>query len=189
MPSLRERLLVVILALIGALAWWLQQEPEKAPTDSRDALRRPDYTVYGVTATTMEETGRPDRRLIAEQLRHYPDDDSSELDRPVLTIFAETAPPWVIRSDTGWISAEGDEIILQGRVFIDREPGVSTRPVHLKTWDLHVHPEEEYAQTREPVEAISNADWLTSMGGAEVWFGDQAHINLIGRINARMRID
>jgi lipopolysaccharide export system protein LptC len=137
----------------------------------------------------MDETGRRHRKLTTPHLRHYPDDDSSELDRPVLTVFKEGAPPWVIRSETGWISDDGDEIILQGRVFIDREAGEGTRPVHIKTRELRVRPEEEYAQTDELVEITSDADWLTSMNGARVWFGETSKIDFVGRVHALLDVD
>ena len=189
MPSPRERLLALILLLVGVVAWWVGSEEETAFEIKEGGARRPDYTVDGLTATMMDETGRPHRRLTAPQLRHYPDDESTELERPVLTVFKKETPPWVIRSETGWISADGDEIILQGEVLIDREAGGSTRPVHIKTRELHVHADEEYAETDQLVEITSNADWVTSMGGAQVWFRDQSHINFIGRVHALLDID
>lgn len=189
MPSPRERILALMLFLVGALAWWFLSEEDTAPEIEQTGARRPDYEVDGLTATMMDETGRPHRKLTTPQLRHYPDDQSTELDQPVLTVFNEETPPWVIRSETGWISADGDEIILRGRVFIDREPSRNTRPVHLKTWELLVKPQEEYAQTDQLVEVTSEADWLTSMGGARVWFGEKSHINFIGRVHALLDVE
>jgi len=137
----------------------------------------------------MDTTGAPHRRLSAPELRHYADDDSSELERPVLTVFNPSAPPWVIRSETGWVSADGEEVQMRGEVFIDRESAPTARPLHLQTRDLLVRPRQDYAETQQPVRAASGADWLTSEAGGQVWFGDSLLIKLAGRARALYFVD
>lgn len=181
MLSLRQRTLAVILVAAGGLAWWQQQGKEPAAVTQTPDEHRPDYTVENFSATLMDESGAPQRRMLAREMRHYPNDDSSELDRPVLTLFDEDGPPWLIRSETGWVSADGDEVHLHGEVFIDRESSPTTRPVHLKTRELRVKPREEYAETDEQVRITSEADWLTAMTGMQVWFGKAIKVKLYGR--------
>jgi lipopolysaccharide export system protein LptC len=137
----------------------------------------------------MDESGHLHRRLTATQLRHYANHGGSDLDDPTLMIFTEAGPPWVVRSEAGWISEEGDELRLPGVVFIDRDAGPNTRPVHLKTWDLYVKPKEDYAQTDRPVHVTSNANWLTSRRGARVRFGEQLHLVLLGRTRAQTEVN
>lgn len=190
MSSLRRRVLALVLAVVGVFAWWLQSGIElgdEVPRASSD--RRPDYTVDNFTATMMGETGAPDRRLTALELRHYPDDDSTELEQPVLTQFEDAAPPWLICSETGWISADGDQVVMRGQVFIDREADEATRPVHLRTQELLVKPREEYAETHSPVLVTSGADWLTSANGARIWFSDALRVKLTGRARIQFSVD
>jgi lipopolysaccharide export system protein LptC len=186
-PPPRQIVLVLLLAAAALSAWWLQPREETSSGPEEAADRRPDYTVERLTVTTMEERGRPDRRLVARELRHYPIDSSNELDEPLLTLFKEGEPPWRIRSESGRISDEGDELLLQGTVFIDREAGAGTRPVHIKTSYLLVRPEEDYARTERALHLTSGADWLSSAAGAELWFGDPLRIKLFGR--ARLQMD
>jgi len=190
MSPLRRRFLALVLALLGAYAWWLTTGIEhQNEVTEQTGERRPDYTVGEFTATMMDESGAPHRRLTAAQLRHYPDDESTELEQPLLTVFTQTAPPWLIRSETGWVSADGAEVILRGKVVIDREPGAVTRSLHLRTPELVVKPRLEYAETERPVVATSGADWLTSAEGARVWFGDFTRIELEGRARAQFSVD
>jgi lipopolysaccharide export system protein LptC len=176
------------MAAVGALAWWLQQGEEPPAPDNGSQDRRPDYTVDNFTATMMGETGSPRRRLTAIELRHFADDDSNELEKPRLTLFEETAPPWRLRSETGWVSGDGNEIRLHGEVFIDREPGATTRPLHLRTRELYLKRDENYAETDLPVRATSELDWVTSANGARIWFGKDLRIKLLGRARGEIAI-
>jgi lipopolysaccharide export system protein LptC len=188
MLSGRQRILALAMALIGGLAWWLQQGDEPVVQSNADKDRRPDYTVDNFTATEMDETGKPHRRLSAIELRHYADDDSKELQSPRLTIFEDTAPPWLVRSEIASIPGDSDDILLQGEVFIDRERGVGTRPMHLRTRELLVKRREDYAETDQPVHATSGLDWVTSKTGAEIWFGEDLRIKLLGRVRGKIAL-
>ncbi|MEA3278889.1 MAG: LPS export ABC transporter periplasmic protein LptC [Pseudomonadota bacterium] len=181
MLTLRQLILALIMAAGGALAWWHLPDEESAPVREVDLERKPDYTVDNFTATMMGETGTPHRRLSARELRHYPDDESSELEQPMLTLFNEEGPPWLVRSQTGWVSADGDRLVLRGQVLIKREAGERTRPLELQTAELQVQPRNKYAETDQPVRATSEADWLTSANGARIWFGDPVRVKLLGR--------
>lgn len=188
MPSLRSRILALILAGAGTFAWWAQQEPDAPPSVSEKRERQPDYTVDNLTITLMGETGVPARRLTSRETRHYPDTATNELEEPKLTIFRDDGPPWIIHSSAGWVSEDGDEILLQGPVFIDREAGGGTRGIHVKTWELYVKPREEYAQTDRPVHATSDADWLNSSNGARIWFGSDLRVKLLGNVRVQTSI-
>ena len=111
----KQRVLALVLTLVGGAAWWQQsgQTPEALPKPVR--ARLPDYTVEQFTATTMDPNGRPARSLTAREMRHFPDDDSSELDLPVLILNRPDGPPWDIRSETGWISGDRERLLLHGQ--------------------------------------------------------------------------
>lgn len=186
-PPIRQIVLASILATAGLLAWWLLREQEIPRNVGQTAEREPDYTVDRFTVTVMGETGRPVRRLVARESRHYPDDGGNELEEPKLTLFKEDEQPWFIVSDQGHTTEDGDEILLLGPVFIDRAAGEGTRPVHIKTYDLFIRADDEYARTERPVHITSGADWASSVTGGEFWFGDNLRARLFGR--ARQQID
>jgi len=186
LPS-RQILLASLLAVAGLIAWWLQTQQETPDHVGQTAEREPDYTVDRFTVTVMGETGRPVRQLTARELRHYPDDGGNELEEPRLTVFKEAEPPWRIRSKRGHATEDGDEILLLGPVFIDRAAGEEMRPMHIKTYDLFIRADDEYARTERPVHITSGADWTSSATGGEVWFGDKVRVKLFGR--ARQQID
>jgi lipopolysaccharide export system protein LptC len=181
MLSPRQRLLAVIMAAIGVVTWWQQQEGEAPRRPPPAGPRRPDYTVEKFTVTMMNQKGLPQRQLAAPLLRHYADDGSSVLDDPVLTLFTQDGPPWVIRSRTGWVSQTGDRVVLRGNVRVDRVGTEELRPVHLRTAELHVQPREDYAETDTPVKIASGGDWVKSSAGAQAWLHKRLRVKLLGR--------
>jgi lipopolysaccharide export system protein LptC len=186
MLSARQRVLALVLAAVGALAWWLQEEEKALRPHREERGHLPDYTVDDFTTTNMDELGKPFRRLSAVELRHFADDDSSELTSPSLTLFEKSGPPWLVHSETAWISADHNLIRLHGEVLIDREAGPTTRPVHLKTRELVLKRKEDYATTDQPVHITSLQDWTTSDAGAEIWLTDKLRVKLLGRVRGEV---
>jgi len=189
MLSARQYILVLAMASMGALAWWLRQGEETPVPNTDDPEHRPDYTVDNFDVTTMDEFGAPHRHLTAVELRHYPDDDTKELETPRLTLHVETGPPWLVRSETAWISSDDNLIRMHGKVFIDRAAGVGTQPVHLKTHELLVKRDENYARTDRPVRITrGEAGWVTAENGAQVWLEEKLRIKLLGRVQGELMI-
>jgi len=186
MLSARQRILALSLAAVGTLAWWLQEDGKAPGPGQGDKERRPDYTVDNFAATQMGERGEPHRRLTAIELRHFADDDSSELQSPTLTLFEESGPPWLVHSQSAWVSGDGNLIRLHGEVHIDREAGAQTRPVHVRTSEVLLKRQENYAQTDRPVRITSESDWTTSKKGAEIWLEEKLRAKLLGRVRGEM---
>jgi len=188
MLSARQRILVLAMASVGALAWWLRQGEETPSPNTDDPQRRPDYTVDNFDVTRMDESGTPHRYLTAAELRHYPDGGTKELETPHLTLHVETGPPWLVRSEMAWISNDDNLIRMHGEVYIDRAAGVGMQPVHMKTRELFVKRDENYAHTDQPVRITSEADWVTSEDGAQVWLEEKLRIKLLGRVRGELII-
>lgn len=180
----REVWLALILAAAGVAAWLMRPDPEIGPGDDAAGERRPDYIVEGLRAVTLDERGEPARRLDALRLRHYPDDGSSELDEPVLQVYSEDAPPWQARARLAWINAAGDELLLEQDVRLDRDATVDSAAIELRTAELLVLPEVDYAETSRFVMVERASDWLTATDGMRAWLGEGTRLQLFGRVRA-----
>jgi lipopolysaccharide export system protein LptC len=187
-PSLRETILGLALAVLGLLAWWYGASREPAPAPGGPTERRPDYVVEDVTGVTMDADGRPARRLVSPQLRHYPDDGSTELDRPLVTVFDDAAPPWRVQAERGWIDATGDELLLEGAVQATRAATPELEPVKLTTSELLVLVDTDYAETDRFAELERGADWVTANDGMRVWFSEPMRVRTFGRTRSRVGV-
>lgn len=180
----REFWLALLLATAGVAAWLSLPAPEIGPADGAGGERQPDYIVEGLQAVTLDQRGEPARRLDAVRLRHYPDDGSSELDEPVLQVHSDDAPPWQARARLAWINAAGDELLLEQDVRLDRDATADSAAIELRTSELLVLPEVDYAETSRFVMVERGPDWLTATDGLRAWLGESTRIQLFGRVRA-----
>jgi lipopolysaccharide export system protein LptC len=168
--------------------WWLRQgtvEDRRGRTPLPP--HTPDYWVEQLDTWETDPAGHPRRRLIAERLEHFPDDQSTLLDRPQLLLLEPGRPPWRLRAERGWVSPDGDLVLLQGEVHIDREAADDTLPIHLVTRDLRVQPEDEYAETEQAVRATSGPHRLDSTG-LQAWLRPPVRIKLLANVRGHYEV-
>jgi lipopolysaccharide export system protein LptC len=172
----------LFFALSGLMAWWqLRTAPEAPPSPvARD--RAPDYVVLDFTAVETDERGQPSRRLTADELRHYIEEDVSELDQPRMLLFQSDGPPWHGRARQGIVLASGDEIRLIDEVHLERSAGAQTRPLQLETERLTLWRESNYAETDRPVRLTSDQDRLTA-NGMRLWHVSPMRATFQGRVH------
>jgi lipopolysaccharide export system protein LptC len=181
LEGLRRLALILVLALVGIAAWWFRRDESREAVAPEPDRHRPDYIADDLLVLTMDEQGRLARRLQTPQMRHYPDDDSTELEQPRLTVFRRDGPPWVARSRTGWIARDGAEVLLRGDVRVDREGFAESPPIALRTRWMVVLEQTDYARSDRFVELMRGDDWITAENGMEVWFGEPMRVRLFGR--------
>lgn len=176
----RQILLAGALAVLGGGAWWLletRMEEVKPPVPRN---RLPDHVVTDFSAVETDETGQPERRLAARQLRHYVKEDLSELDLPRLTVFESDSPPWQGESQTGLLLSGGDEVRLTGAARLSRASDGTSRSLRLMTEEITIWPKGEYAAGDQPVRIESDQDWLTA-AGVKLWYSTPARAEFQGR--------
>lgn len=173
--------LALILVAVGGLSWWLASAPP-AEEDARLGEQRPiDYYLRGLQATTMDPQGQPARTLQAAEIKHFTDDDTTELTRPQLTVHQGEQPPWEIEAEHGWVSADGELILLSGQVDISRAAAPGIKPLQLQTRNLRVQPRQDYAETDEKVRVRSNSDRLDATG-MQAWFRQPSRIKFLADV-------
>ncbi len=171
----------IVLVLSVSLTLWLAQSHKDQSTTKIAPSHTPDYYFHGVTAVLMSIDGEPSQQLIADVMTHYPDDDSTELVLPKLTIFDAQNPPWRVNSETGWVSGDGEVLLLSGKVRIDRSAAPEVRAMHMTTKDLRVQPKENYAETDAKVHAWSHGDIIDAKG-MRAWFNKPIRIKLLANV-------
>ena len=127
MSSLFDKHNVVMFAVLSMLLMltlWMQfilldkPDIDTAQAESND----PDYYVDYFTAYGVDEAGRQ-YQLEADRMVHYPIDNKALLDRPHFIRTEKNGSPTHIYADSGWLFAEGDEILLTENVKVIRSQG------------------------------------------------------------------
>ena len=151
--TLLKRLLPILaIALLALLSWWLLHIVELLPPATQSKMRHdPDYYMEDFVVTEMGENGKPHYQLKADYLAHYPDNDSTMLTQPHISVFQEDVAPWNINAEKGQISSGGKTVFLLGEVTIERKRTLENSGIKLITQDLLVRPDDKYAETEKPV--------------------------------------
>lgn len=156
---------VLAIFVLAAASVWLTYDLDPSGLDDTPTSRHAaDFFVENFVATTMDENGKPRRRVTAEHMSHFPDTDTHELTRPYLEVFSEAQLPWHVTSERGWLSAKGDVMLLLGEVHIWRNAPDGTRKMDIRTSDLRVLPESEYGETDKPVTITTPRSQSRSIG-------------------------
>lgn len=181
--------LVGILAALAALSWWLA---ERGAVEEGRPVAAPghvaEYFAKNLRTTSMDAQGRPARYLETPWLTRFLDDQTSELEKPVLKVFKEGEPPWVIRAERAWVSPDGETSILQGQVQITRDGAPGIRPVRVDTTNLLVRPTEDYLETAEGATLVSLRSRASGVG-VQAWLGRENRIKLLSQARGHYEID
>lgn len=125
MKIVQKIVFISLFGVLGLLSTWLQFgiiEREQVVFDGSQR-HDPDYYIENFTAVGMDENGQRRYVLEAERMVHYPDDDTALLDNPHVIKYEEGVPPQHTYSDSGWISSDGNEILLTGNVRVIQYTG------------------------------------------------------------------
>jgi lipopolysaccharide export system protein LptC len=163
--STRQALLPILLFLVIATGWFLQDRKTGSP-DPAAGKQGPDMFADQVEVTIMDESGRPAYRILADHLSHSPGTERFELTRPFIEVNRPRGDDWKIGSERGQMTDKGDRLWFLGEVNIHRQ---GDRPLHIKTSDLLVQPDEELAETDNAV-AVSSAQYKINAIGLKADF-------------------
>lgn len=155
-------LLPVIALLLGSYWLNLQVKPYEPSTG---ALRHDvDFVVYGLRSTALNTEGQPRFTLITDKMWHYPDDDTTHMQSPILTSFFKDQPPTRIDALNGMLSSKGEEIQLREDVHIFRPGKLPSQAQHFKTEYLRVLPDDGWAETNFPVLMYDRYNTINAVG-------------------------
>lgn len=146
--------LVPLFALLGATYWLNQQVlPEPAKPDS-SKRHDPDAIVENFSATKLNEQGAPSFVMAATKMLHYPDDDSTTLEAPRITMLSAGQPAIHAVAKRATISSKGDEVFLHDAVEVLREASAQQDKLTLQTEYLRIVPDQDLATTDRAVTIV-----------------------------------
>jgi lipopolysaccharide export system protein LptC len=154
----------LLLSLLAALTWWLDQKVQPlGPHDSASGAD-PDFVAENFEAKRMNEDGTERYSVIANKMVHYPGDNSAVLDEPRLTHFDPGKAPVSIRANQGVVSSNGETVDFRGDVQVRRAPDGNDPEMTLVTSFLHVIPDKNLVQTDREVTLTHGNSTVKSVG-------------------------
>ena len=131
----------------------------------RCALRRRTLAEAGASplaenfkAASLDDKGRIHQALIARVARHYPDDDSTDLEGPQITFNDPGKPRLTVTADKASVSGDREHVVFTGHVKGVRDASSDTArdgPTTITSEYLMVMPKEDKIVTDKAVTIIN----------------------------------
>lgn len=144
--------LVLMMALI---TFWINQTvQEQGPRIDGSNRHDPDYRLHNFVTTQSDVNGKLRYVLAAAEMTHFPDDDTTVLQRPKFTQFAVNKPYTQIQGLRGYVSSDGETVEFVDNVKVVRQATADKGQMELLTEKLTIEPSKDLATTQSPVTII-----------------------------------
>lgn len=173
---------LMLLALLTVLTFWIDKIAEP-PAAKRDGSTRhdPDYIVYNFSTLRTNGFGNPRYQLDGAEMRHYPDDDSTDLVKPRFSMYTLKKPTTTIIGDRGQVSANGENVYFMDNVKVVRTATPRKAEMTVLTDYLHIVPNLDMAQTDRPVTILQAPRTVIRAVGMQ-FYKKQGIVNLHNKV-------
>ncbi|NLY28986.1 MAG: LPS export ABC transporter periplasmic protein LptC [Alcaligenaceae bacterium] len=157
---------IALLASLVAGTWWAADYAQRAiPLDPpRRVTHEPDAWASNFVMVRTDPAGIAINRLEGDYLRHYPDDDSYEIDQ-IRAIGQQPGAPLTIgTARTAIMDQDGDRITMNGNAHLHRQAGPDTNPLDVTSEQLVVLPDEDIVYTDLPARVVNNKSVMNGTG-------------------------
>jgi lipopolysaccharide export system protein LptC len=154
----------LLLSLLAALTWWLDQKVQPVGPHDSGSSADPDFVAENFEAKRMNEDGTERYSVVAQKMEHYPADNSATLEEPRLTHFDPDKGPVSIRANHGAVSSNGETVDFRDAVLVRRAPFNGDPEMTLTTTFLHVIPDKDLVMTDREVTLTHGNSTVNSVG-------------------------
>ncbi len=171
---------LLLMGLLAAFTWWLiKSTPQlQAPREKTAPKHEPDYRMQGFELERFTSDGRLMARVLGRELRHYPDNDTMEIDAPELRAYGLQGELLIAQSKRGVANGDGSEVQLLGQVELHRYPDGDPRG----TPDLVVYSEFLHAFVPQQKMRSHLPTRVVGVGG-EMQLRSFEYDNVSGKLN------
>lgn len=153
---------LLLLAFLCGLTFWLDRATRNDPAKNDGKLRHdPDFIIDSFQLRRFGPTGELQYQLLAQQMRHFPDTDTSVVDLPTIR-YTGNGSATLATAQAAFLSPDGKEALLSGDVRVTR--GDTNSPQILETSQLKLWPDDERASTDEAVRITRGKSVTTGVG-------------------------
>ncbi len=143
---------ITLLAVLAMITAWINYSVQsQAPSLDGSSRHDPDYIVSHFVTKQTDVDGNLSYRLAAVEMKHFPDNDQTDLISPHFTQYAIGKPYTSAQGLYGKVSSNGQQIQLTKQVKITRQAFAEKGEMTLETEYLDILPDENIVKTDLPV--------------------------------------
>ena len=175
---------LLLLIFLAVLTFWINRTVQP-PAVRLDGSSRhdPDYIMKNFVTTQTDIKGDLRYKLAAVEMRHFPDDDTTELQRPRYTQFAIGKPYTQVEGLRGYVSSNGEEVRLVDNVKVTRQAFADKGEMTVETDYLKILPNQDLVTTESPV-VIRQAPKTVIYATGMVYEKNKKTVTLLHKVRA-----
>jgi lipopolysaccharide export system protein LptC len=175
---------IVILSVLALLTAWVNHmvQPPQPKLDG-SSRHDPDYIISNFLTTQTDVSGSLHYKLAAVQMKHYPDDDSTDLVRPRYTQYSVGKPYTQVEALKGYVSCDGEQIQLFNNVKVTRQAFAGKGEMTVETEYLNILPNQDLVRTDKPV-VIKQAPKTVIYATGMIYEKDKKTVTLLHQVRA-----
>lgn len=175
---------LLILSVIALLTYWINVSVQPVQSKSDGASRHdPDYIVSNFISTQTDTFGALRYKLQSAEMKHFPDDDSTLLRKPIYTQYIKDKSYLQVEGTIGDVSGNGNDIKLYKNVKVTRAPYGEKQEMTLETDYLNILPNEDLVLTQRPV-VIRQAPNTVVHANGMVYEKQKLTVTLLNKVRA-----
>ena len=175
---------LALLFFLAVLTFWINRtvQPPIAKLDG-SSRHDPDYIMKNFVTTQTDIKGDLQYKLAAVEMRHFPDDDTTELQRPRYTQFAIGKPYTQVEGLRGYVSSNGEQVQLIDNVKVTRQAFAGKGEMTVETDYLKILPNKDLVTTESPV-VIRQAPKTVIYATGMVYEKNKQTVTLLHKVRA-----
>jgi lipopolysaccharide export system protein LptC len=144
---------VLLMALLALGTWWLVKNTPLPEAERPDVPPRhePDYTMSDFRVQRFAADGAMRVQIEGDRMRHYPDTDTLEIDRPRIRAVAPDGRVTLASARRALSNGDGSEVQLIGEAQVVREAVAGQEAIEFRGEFLHAFLSSEKVRSHLPV--------------------------------------
>ncbi len=160
---------LVMMAILAAGTWWLVRNAPSVDVRQAAAAPRhePDYLMGNFVVQRFGADGSLHTQIEGDQLRHYPDDDTLEVDTARIRAVAANGTVTLATARRALANGDGSELQLLGDAHIVRPASATEPAIDFRGEFLQGFRNLEQVRSHLPVVVTQGASVVRAEGGMQ----------------------
>jgi lipopolysaccharide export system protein LptC len=144
---------LVMMAVLAAGTWWLVRNAPtfEGPHAAPPPRHKPDYVMTRFVVQRFAADGTLRTQIEGDTLRHYPDDDTLEIDVARIRAIADNGTVTLATARRALANGDGSEVQLLGDARVNRPGSGKEEAVEFRSEFLHAFRNVEQVRSHLPV--------------------------------------
>lgn len=168
LDTLSSYLSLLLMALLALGSWWLVKNTPivEVPRTTAPPTHEPDYTMRRFQVQRFTQQGTLRAQIEGEELRHFPDTDTFEIDNPKVRAWSDDGAVTDASANRALSNADASEVQLFGDARVTRQPTATDEGLSFRGEFLHAFLKDERVRSNRPAtftrgDAVIRADSFT----------------------------